>query len=145
MFLENTQKSGSPLDHGTLVRRCLDDESVLQFICNTTQKAIARQTASKSLLSLYAVTLIQVLGKSQQPHPSKAVLVGHQTSEHLLNIILSSVFDALAPPSSSASISSSTEYQVFEPSLFCLVFNQSFIHSFIHSFIRSFIDRYIYI
>lgn len=60
-FLEPIQQSGVPLIREILVRRCITDFSILEFICSTVNKFESRELGFKTLFSFATVTMIEYI------------------------------------------------------------------------------------
>ncbi len=63
-FLSTNQKTGAPLLHDILIQRCINDVSLLEFICQHVKAMAKAKLAFKTLLSFYASTLTQVISKA---------------------------------------------------------------------------------
>jgi hypothetical protein len=91
--LDGVQKSGTPLDHLTLIQRCLNDYSILEFVCKIAQTAVASETAFKTQLAFCSVLATQVMAASGE------------VTENLLARIIPFIMDGLK--------SNNIEFQVF--------------------------------
>lgn len=65
-WLSNMQESGASMPRSILVQRCVKDQAVLRFICESAQAFGNHNSVSKTFLSFYAVTLCEVIiGKNE--------------------------------------------------------------------------------
>lgn len=60
-FLQPIQQDGVPLHRSVLVKLALEQQPLLVFICELVQKALKAKALSKTVISFYTATLLEIL------------------------------------------------------------------------------------
>lgn len=63
-WLARMQSSGASLSRDVLVQRCVNDRSVLRFLCDGAKRLGSKKAPSRTYLSFYAVALCEVVAVS---------------------------------------------------------------------------------